>query len=217
MYLQQDLILFSARFIALSVDHPLSKNFNKQTEFQSFKENVIKLAQLKALANTENWFDTKIFAEHPFIKKKIAVFFANFVLMDYGSGAIFGCPAHDRRDFDFAKKYKLEIIKVVSDKKSESILQEAYTGKFKIINSDFLNNLEIEKAKERVISEIEKNKIGKRKILYRLKDWGVSRQRYWGCPIPMIYLEDGSVVPVEKSELPVLLPEDIDLNSQVIL
>ena len=159
-------------------------------------------------------FNTNLFAKHPFIKnKKIPVFFANFVLMDYGTGAIFGCPAHDQRDFDFAKKYNLEVIRVVSDGK-DNILNEAFTGSGKIINSDFLNNLDVLSAKEKIISIIEEKKIGIRKTLYRLKDWGISRQRYWGCPIPMIYLDDGSVVPVDKSELPVVLPSDIDLNSK---
>ena len=118
--------------------------------------------------------------------------------MDYGTGAIFGCPAHDQRDFDFAKKYKLQIIRVVSDGSDTSQLSEAYTGNGKIINSDFLNGLTVTDAKEKIISKIEKTNLGKRKTLYRLKDWGISRQRYWGCPIPMIYLEDGSVVPVDK-------------------
>ena len=162
-------------------------------------------------------FDTKLFAEHPFIKgKKLPVYVANFVLMDYGNGAIFGCPAHDQRDFDFAKKYKLEILKVVSDENNsndDEQINEAYTGTGKIINSQFLNDLNIEQAKKIIIEKIEANKIGKKKILFRLKDWGISRQRYWGCPIPMIYLEDGSVVPVDKSELPIELPDDIDLNS----
>ena len=133
--------------------------------------------------------------------------------MDYGTGAVFGCPAHDQRDFDFAKKYDLEIKKVVSNGKNE-ILKEAYTGVGKIINSEFLNGLDITKGKEKIIDEIEKKNLGIRKTLYRLKDWGISRQRYWGCPIPMIYLEDGTVTPVEKSELPVLLPKDVDLNSK---
>ena len=136
--------------------------------------------------------------------------------MDYGNGAIFGCPAHDQRDFDFAKKYKLPIIKVVSDEndseKGEK-MKTAYTGSGKIINSDFLNGLSVDEAKKTIIDKIEKNKIGEKKILFRLKDWGISRQRYWGCPIPMIYLEDGSIVPVDKSELPITLPEDVDLNS----
>ena len=133
--------------------------------------------------------------------------------MDYGTGAIFGCPAHDQRDFDFAKKYNLEIIRVVDDKSTnKKNLEEAYLGNGIIINSEFLNNLDISSAKK-IIDVIEGKNFGKRKTLYRLKDWGVSRQRYWGCPIPMLYLENGDIVPVEKSELPVELPEDIDLNS----
>ncbi len=208
--------IFGASFIAVSVDHPLSKNFEKNKDFQNFKSDCNKTGTTEeALANAEKLgFKTNFFVHHPFIKnKKLPIYFANFVLMDYGSGAIFGCPAHDQRDFEFAKKYNLEIIKVISDGNNNKKLQEAYTGSGKLINSNFLNNLDIEEAKEKIISEIENKKIGQRKILYRLKDWGVSRQRYWGCPIPMLYLEDGSVVPVEKNELPIELPEDVDLNS----
>ncbi len=208
--------IFGASFLALSVDHPLCKNFLKDAKFQKFKEECNKTGTTEeALANADKLgFYTNMYAKHPFIEnKKIPIYFANFVLMDYGTGAIFGCPAHDQRDFDFAKKYKLEIIKVVSDNKDEA-LKEAFIGSGKIINSSFLNNLDIPEAKKEIISKIEKLKLGKRKILFRLKDWGVSRQRYWGCPIPMIYLEDGTVVPVEKSELPICLPNDIDLNSK---
>jgi leucyl-tRNA synthetase len=209
--------IFGASFIALSVDHQLNKNFITSKEFQKFKEACNKTGTTEeALANAEKLgFNTKLFAKHPFIPgKRLPIFFANFVLMDYGSGAIFGCPAHDQRDFDFAKKYKLEIIKVVSDKKNNSELKEAFTGNGNLINSEFLNGLNISEAKEKIIDKIIKESIGKRKTLYRLKDWGISRQRYWGCPIPMIYLEDGTVVPVDKSELPIELPEDIDLNSK---
>ena len=208
--------IFGASFIALSVDHPLSKNYLDQKDFQNFKLKCNKTGTTEeALANADKiGFNTKLHAKHPFIPhKKIPIYFANFVLMDYGTGAIFGCPAHDQRDFDFAKNYNLEIIQVVSNNTNSKNLDEAYTGNGKIINSDFLNNLDIDKAKEKIISEIEKQKIGKKKTLFRLKDWGISRQRYWGCPIPMIYLEDGSVKPVEKSELPIRLPEDIDLSS----
>ena len=133
--------------------------------------------------------------------------------MDYGTGAIFGCPAHDQRDFDFAQKYKLKIIQVVSNGDKEK-LNEAFTGDGKIINSDFLNGLNTNDAKDKIIKIISEKNLGVKKTLFRLKDWGVSRQRYWGCPIPMIYLKDGSVVPVEKSELPILLPEDINLNAK---
>ena len=207
--------IFGASFIALSVDHALNEKFKNDQNFKRFKNECDKTGTTEeALANAEKiGFNTGLFVKHPFIEKKyLPVFFANFVLMDYGQGAIFGCPAHDQRDFDFAKKYNLSIIKVVTDGDNKNIT-EPFTGDGTIINSDFLNGLNILDAKEKIINEIEKKKLGKKKTLYRLKDWGVSRQRYWGCPIPMIYLEDGSVVPVEKSELPIELPEDIDLNS----
>ncbi len=209
--------IFGASFIALSPDHPLSKNFEKNENFLKFKSECNKTGTTEeALANAEKLgFNTNLFVKHPFIvNKKLPIYFANFVLMDYGSGAIFGCPAHDQRDFDFAKKYDLEILKVVSDGSDQSSLKEAFTGNGKIINSEFLNDLEITQAKEKIISEVEKRNLGKRKTLYRLKDWGISRQRYWGCPIPMIYLEDGTVIPVDKSELPIELPQDIDLSSK---
>jgi len=207
--------IFGASFIALSVDHPFSEEFLENSAFKKFKKECDKTGTTEeALANAEKLgFDTGIFVEHPFLPKKLPVYFANFILMDYGTGAIFGCPAHDQRDFDFAKKYKLEIISVIANKKNDK-LNEAYTGDGKLINSDFLNNLNIIEAKKKIIKIIEDKGIGKRKTLYRLKDWGISRQRYWGCPIPMIYLEDGSVVPVDKSELPIKLPEDIDLNAK---
>ena len=208
--------IYGASFIALSIDHALSIKFKNDKSFLKFKKECNKYGTTEeALANAEKLgFKTNIKVKHPFIKNKtLPVYFANFVLMDYGTGAIFGCPAHDQRDFDFAKKYDLEITKVVSDGENNRELKEAYTGKGKIINSSFLNGLEIEKAKEKIISEIENNKIGKKRTLYRLKDWGISRQRYWGCPIPILYLDDGKIVPVEKNELPVTLPEDVDLNS----
>ncbi len=208
--------IFGASFIALSSEHSLNKDFVNDKNFKKFKDECNKTGTTEeALANAEKvGFNTGLTVDHPFISnKKIPIYFANFVLMDYGTGAIFGCPAHDQRDFDFAKKYNLEIIRVVSDGKDNE-LKEAYLGNGKIINSEFLNNLNIEDAKNRIISEVVKSKIGKKKILFRLKDWGVSRQRYWGCPIPMIYLEDGTVKPVDKSELPIILPEDIDLNTK---
>ena len=209
--------IFGASFIALSVDHSLSKNFKDNKDFIKFKEDCNKTGTTEeALANAEKrGLKTNLFVKHPLIKDKILpIYFANFVLMDYGSGAIFGCPAHDQRDFDFAKKYNLEIIEVVSEGSKEKKLVEAYTGNGKLINSSFLNGLNIEQAKEKIINEIEKKNLGTKKTLYRLKDWGISRQRYWGCPIPILYLEDGTIVPVEKDELPVTLPKDVDLNAK---
>ena len=208
--------IFGATFIALSSEHELNKLFINNDNFKKFKEQCNKTGTTEeALANAEKLgFNTNLFVNHPFIKnKKIPVYFANFVLMDYGTGAIFGCPAHDQRDFDFAKKYGLEVIKVVSDNIDRD-LDEAYLGTGKIINSDFLNGFDNQVAKDKIIKEIEKKNLGEKKTLFRLKDWGISRQRYWGCPIPIIYLEDGSFKPVDKSELPIMLPDDIDVNSQ---
>ena len=208
--------IFGASFIALSPDHPLKKNFENSIDFQKFKKECNKTGTTEeALANAEKiGLQTKLYVEHPFIaNKKLPVYFANFVLMDYGTGAIFGCPAHDERDFDFATKYNLEIIQVVSNDNKNEKLKEAYTGEGKLINSEFLNGLSVSEAKSKIIKEIETKNIGIKKTLFRLKDWGISRQRYWGCPIPMIYLEDGSIVPVDKKDLPIKLPEDIDLNS----
>ena len=211
--------IFGASFIAVSVDHEICKDLQKDSDFKKFKEECSKIGTTEeALANAEKLgFNTKFFAKHPFIKgKKLPIYVANFVLMDYGNGAIFGCPAHDQRDFEFAKKYNLPIIRVVSDKNNldnKKEMKEAYTGSGQIVNSEFLNNLDITQAKKLIIKEIEEKKIGKKQTLFRLKDWGISRQRYWGCPIPMIYLEDGSVIPVDKKDLPIKLPNDADLNS----
>jgi len=208
--------IFGASFIALSSDHELCKKFESDVSFKKFKLECNKTGTTEeALASAEKLgYKTNLFAEHPLIKgKKLPIYFANFVLMDYGTGAIFGCPGHDQRDFEFAKKYNLEILKVVDDGLGNKELNKAFTGKGKIVNSEFLNGLEISEAKDRIINELEKKGVGLKKTLYRLKDWGISRQRYWGCPIPMIYLEDGSVTPVDKSELPIELPGDVDLKA----
>jgi leucyl-tRNA synthetase len=211
--------IFGASFLAVSIDHPICQQFEKDKKFVIFKEECLKVGTTEeALAVAEkNGYKTGLFVNHPFIEnKKIPIFAANFVLMDYGTGAIFGCPAHDQRDLDFANKYNLDIIEVVAEHKDKpknfNNKNEAYTLGGTIINSDFLNDLDVESAKRKIIEIIEKKKIGQKKISFRLKDWGVSRQRYWGCPIPMIYLDDGSVVPVEKDELPVRLPVDVDLK-----
>ena len=209
--------IFGATFIAVSPDHELCDAFKNDPEFTSFKDACSKTGTTEeALAQAEKiGFNTGLNAEHPFTKGlKIPIYVANFVLMDYGNGAIFGCPAHDQRDFDFAKKYKLPIIKVVANSGDENKdLKEAYTGVGKLVNSNFLNKLSVEEAKKAIIKKIEDQGLGKKRVLYRLKDWGISRQRYWGCPIPMIYLEDGSCVPADKSELPIKLPIDVNLKS----
>jgi leucyl-tRNA synthetase len=210
--------IFGASFLAIAPDHPFTKFFVDDKDFISFKIQAIKnIAIESSLAKGEKLgFKTPFFAFHPFIKnKKIPIYVSNFILMDYGTGAIFGCPAHDQRDLEFAIKYKLEILPVVSPSQSKNIIikDEAYIDDGFIINSDFLNNLKIEDAKNKIIKIIEEKKIGNSKIIYRLKDWGISRQRYWGCPIPILYREDGKIILVPEKDLPVKLPKDIDLNN----
>ncbi|MEK9959494.1 MAG: leucine--tRNA ligase [Pelagibacteraceae bacterium] len=211
--------IFGASFLALSVDHPLAKEYEKNDEFNKFKEECYKTGNTdEAIAKTEKLgFKSNYLADHPFIKNKtLPVFFANFVLMDYGSGAIFGCPAHDQRDLDFANKYKLEVTPVIlpknEDEKTFTIKNEAYVGDGVIINSEFLNGLDVEKGKINIIKKIEDQKIGKAKTTYRLRDWGISRQRYWGCPIPIMYGDNGEVIPVDEKDLPVKLPDDISFE-----
>jgi leucyl-tRNA synthetase len=211
--------IFGASFIALAIDHPLSKKYEKSAEFISFKEQCYKIGNTdEAIAKTEKFgFKTDYEAEHPFItNKKIPVYFANFVLMDYGTGAIFGCPAHDQRDLDFARKYNLEVLPVIlpsdQNEKNFEIKNEAYVENGTLINSDFLNGMTVEQAKSTVIKKFEDSKKGLGKTTFRLRDWGISRQRYWGCPIPILYREDGSVVPVREQDLPIELPEDISFD-----
>jgi len=211
--------IFGASFIAVSVDHPIAKNFEKNKDFLSFKLKCSKMGTTEeALANAEKiGFKTNLFVKHPFNNKiKLPVYIANFVLMDYGTGSIFGCPAHDQRDLDFANKYKLKILPVVKPKNINSnkfvIKNEAFTEDGILFNSEFLNNLTVNQAIEKAIKVISKKKLGKKKITFRLKDWGVSRQRYWGCPIPIVYDNKGKAIPLNKKDLPILLPEDVDLN-----
>ena len=211
--------LFGFSFLALSTDHEISKYFKDDIEFIKFKEECSKTGTTEeAIAVGDKiGFKTNLKAINPLDpNEKVPVYFANFVLMDYGFGAIFGCPAHDQRDFDFAKKYNLEIktvVKPLEENDSYKVINEAYPGSGILINSKFLNGLEApEKSVIETIKILESKKIGKKQINYRLKDWGVSRQRYWGCPIPILYDENGNIHPVPKSELPIKLPEKINLN-----
>ena len=201
--------IFGATFFAISPYHPLSK---KISDYDKKALNFIKECRTMNSEKIKKGYKTHLKIEHPFIKeKKIPLFIANFVLMDYGLGAIFGCPAHDQRDLDFAIEYNLDVIPVVKpfdiDEKNFSINKLAYINDGIIINSDFLNSLSVEKAKKNIIKTLIEKGIGKQKTNYKLRDWGISRQRYWGCPIPILYREDGSVVPVSKKDLPIKLPE----------
>ena len=211
--------LFGFSFLAVSIDHEISDFYKKDKDFLKFKEDCSKTGTTEeAIAVGEKiGFKTNLIAKNPLNPdQKVPVYFANFVLMDYGFGAIFGCPAHDQRDFDFAKKYDLKIRTVVkpNDQKDDfEVVKEAYSGPGKIINSDFLNGLEApDNSVLETIKILEDKKLGKKQINYRLKDWGVSRQRYWGCPIPVAYDSKGKIKPIPKSMLPVKLPENIDLS-----
>ena len=213
--------LFGFSFLALSVDHPLSKHFEKNQDFQNFKDECSKTGTTEeSIAQAEKiGFKTNLRALNPMDPKaKVPVYFANFVLMDYGFGAVFGCPAHDQRDFEFAKKYKLDIKTVVrpKDKKNDFLVKdEAFIEAGVMINSSFLDGLETPgEAIEKSIEYLTKNKLGKKKINFRLKDWGISRQRYWGCPIPIAYNQTGDIVKVPKEMLPIKLPEKINLNTK---
>ena len=206
--------IYGATFLALSPEHNISIDLSKKNlEAKKFIEQCKKTNSDK----TKLGFKTDLFVDHPFIKnKKIPVFIANFVLTEYGLGSIFGCPAHDQRDLDFAKKYNLEVIPVVKPKnieKDKFIIKDiAFTEDGEVINSDSLNSLSTSKAKDKIIEILEKKKLGVKKTNYKLRDWGISRQRFWGCPIPIIYREDGTIKAVSEKDLPVKLPEIKNFN-----
>ncbi len=205
--------LFGMSFLALSVDHPLSELYSKNDEFIKFKKECSTTGTTEeAIANANKiGFKTDLKAINPLNHEKVPIYFANFVLMDYGHGAVFGCPAHDQRDFDFAKKYNLKIKPVVTPNLNQNefkILDEAYTGSGYIYNSDFLNGLKVpDESIIKTIEYLEKNKLGEKKVNFRLKDWGISRQRYWGCPIPIIYDQNNKPHKVPEEMLPVELPK----------
>ena len=212
--------LFGASFVALSPDHPLTQELAKSDlKLQDFIAQCHKTGTAEAeIEKAEKLgYDTGLTAVHPFDPNwKLPVMVANFVLMGYGTGAIFGCPAHDQRDLDFARKYKLDVVPVVvpsdADVKSFTVGNEAYVGPGKLANSRFLDGMTVDEAKAEVASRLEKSGVGERTVNYRLRDWLVSRQRPWGCPIPMVHCVKCGVVALKESDLPVLLPEKIDFS-----
>ena len=212
--------LFGASFVALSPEHPLAQELAlKDAKLAAFIEECrhIGTAEADIEKAEKKGYDTGLTAAHPFDPDwKLPVMVANFVLMGYGTGAIFGCPAHDQRDLDFARKYQLNVTPVVvpsdADPKTFAVDKEAYTGPGKLANSRFLDGMTVEQAKSEVAARLEKDGIGERTVNFRLRDWLVSRQRPWGCPIPMIHCAKCGVVPVPVDQLPVRLPDKINFD-----
>ena len=217
--------LFGAKFLALAPDHPLAAAAAaKNPKLAAFIEECRHRGTSQAAIDTAEkmGFDTGIKARHPFDPSwHLPVYVANFILMDYGTGAIFGCPAHDQRDLDFVNKYGLGNVPVVcppgQDPKTFLITDTAYDGDGTLINSRFLDGMSVPQAKEEVARRLEEETtngepVAQRQVNFRLRDWGISRQRYWGCPIPVIHCEKCGVVPVPKSDLPVTLPEDVTFD-----
>lgn len=212
--------LYGASFLAIAPDHPLSEKLaGDKDDYAAFIRECQAVGTSEAAIEQAEklGFNTGYSVKHPFIEgKTLPVYIANFVLMEYGTGAIFGCPAHDQRDLDFANKYGLSVTPVVipetEDVDSFKVDKEAYTGPGKLANSEFLNGMEIEDAKKEVIKRIESKNKGQGTTLYRLRDWGVSRQRYWGCPVPIIYCDKCGTVKVPEKDLPVSLPDDVTFD-----
>ena len=214
--------IFGASFCAVAADHPISisaaqnsseiEEFRKECASLGTSQEVIEQAEKKGIP-------LGVYARHPFNKElRLPIYAANFVLMGYGEGAVFGCPGHDQRDLDFANKYGLPVIAVVapSDQHDLTITDKAYTDNDGddtiMINSDFLNGLSVQEAKDEIAKRMEENKTGEQKINYRLRDWGISRQRYWGCPIPVVHCSSCGIIPIKNSDLPVILPDEANFD-----
>ena len=212
--------LFGASFCAISANHPLAEQLcENNQDLTDFVAECNRLGTSEAAIEKaeKQGFDTGLFVQHPFVEDQtLPVYVANFVLMEYGTGAVFGCPAHDQRDLDFARKYGLPVVPVVAPKDADSdtfeVENEAFVEEGIHINSDFLDGTSIVDAKSIVADKLEALKAGTREINYRLRDWGISRQRYWGCPIPIVNCENCDTVPVPEDQLPVELPTDINFD-----
>ncbi len=213
--------IFGASFCAIAANHPLSQDLSEDdANLRAFITECGSAGTSEAAIETAEkvGYDTGIQVRHPFDDKRtLPLYVANFVLMEYGTGAIFGCPAHDQRDLEFARKYGLDVIPVVAPQETDAesfvIGDEAFTDDGVLINSAFLDGLGVEEAKSAIIERLDAADAGRPGVNYRLRDWGISRQRYWGCPIPVIHCADCGIVPVPEGDLPVVLPEDADLDA----
>jgi leucyl-tRNA synthetase len=207
--------IFGATYIAISINHDLASNLSKKDE--KIKNFVTKYQKQKVSEETSAKVEkdgvfTGKYCLHPITQKKIPIWIANYILDNYGTGVVMGVPAHDPRDYDFAKKFDLEIIRVIDNEKSTNSLP--YVEKGVLVNSSEFNGLKSDIAKEKITNHFQNNNLGEEVVTYRLRDWGISRQRYWGCPIPVYYHEDGTVHPVPEEDLPVKLPKDIKLDGE---
>ncbi len=215
--------LWGASFLAVAPDHPFSEELAREDpEARAFIRECLRTAASEAAIEKaeKKGYHTGLYARHPLAgegaPERLPIYIANFVLMDYGTGAIFGCPAHDQRDLEFARAYGLPVRPVVlppgADEAGFTIGEEAWLGDGTLIRSGFLNGLPVAEAKRRVIAWLEAHGAGRAEVTYRLRDWGVSRQRYWGCPIPVIHCPSCGIVPVPREQLTVTLPEDVDFS-----
>ncbi|MCP9221974.1 leucine--tRNA ligase [Erythrobacter sp. LQ02-29] len=210
--------IFGASFVAVAPDHPIAQGVAaNDAEAAAFVAECKRGGTTAAALETmeKKGYRTAITAVHPITGADLPVFIANFVLMDYGTGAVMGVPGHDQRDFDFASKYGLPILRVVAgkDTAADAPLTEAEAGEGVLVNSAFLNGMAVEDAKAKIVARAEDDGWGEGQTVWRLRDWGVSRQRYWGTPIPFIHCEKCGVVPVPADQLPVELPEDVDFQT----
>ena len=207
--------IFGVTYIAISINHDLATDLSQKDK--SIKKFITKYQKQKLSEETSAKVEkdgvfTGKYCLHPITQKKIPIWIANYILDNYGTGVVMGVPAHDPRDFDFAKKFGFEIIKVIEDKKTANSLPNVEKGI--LINSSQFNGLQSDIAKEKITNFFQNNNLGEEVVTYRLRDWGISRQRYWGCPIPVYYHEDGTVYPIPEKDLPVKLPKDIKLDGE---
>jgi leucyl-tRNA synthetase len=203
--------LFGATYLAVSPDHPLAQKIAESNKsVRDFISELKKgsVSQQMLDKQEKQGIDTGLTVKHPFLDKRLPVYIANFVLMNYGTGAIFATPAHDERDYDFAIKYDLPIISVIKSENNEV----PYFGDGVLFDSDFLDGLSIIEARKKIIDEIDKRGLGKKEVFFKLRDWGVSRQRYWGCPIPIVYCPKCGTVPLKEENLPLKLPDDVTFS-----